>query len=109
MMGLFGNSKRKQADEALFAGNCRVFHREGRQGHARVFIEVLADGDRRMYIANEGVTPAYLNLFYDDWCTRNLSASYVFADFDSAIAYFTARHDDMAHYVRDSISSKMSF
>lgn len=70
---------------------CRVLHREPLHGGPGVFVEIRAEGDHLVYVSNRGVTPAYLNTPYEQWCRENLLESYVFCTLDSALDYFQKR------------------
>lgn len=103
MFGFFGrsreNTRRRAANEQV--ARCEVFHREPIRGPG-VYVEVRDEGNHLVYVSNRGVTPAYLNTPYDQWCRQELLESYVFASLDSAIDYFQRRRSG---FVPDLVSA----
>lgn len=97
MFGLFENNRAKKAKNWRAANevvsSCRVFYREPLRGPG-VYVEVRGEGDHIVYVSNRGVTPAFLNTPYDQWCREELEESYVFATLDSALDYFQRRASD---------------
>ena len=106
MFGFFGSKGRKW-QPANAPSRCNVFHREPLKGPG-VYVEVRGEGDHLVYVSNRGVTPAYLNTPYDEWCRQELIESYVFASLDSALGYFQRRKGDASLDLVSSIRSSVA-
>ncbi len=72
---------------------CTSYKRESLKNASGIFVEVKQDGTFMVYTSHTGVTPAYNSDPYDIWCRANLVESYVFATVDSALDYFTGKHE----------------
>lgn len=104
MFDFFGSGKRNKGGWPPANALCHVFHREPLKGPG-VYVEVRGEGDHMVYVSNRGVTPAYLNTPYDEWCRQELLESYVFASLDSALAYFQRRQTGTPELVSSIQSS----
>ncbi len=96
MFGFFEsfNRNRQRAAYPATRSNpvkCEVLYREPLQNGPGVFVEIRDEGEHLVYVSNHGITPAYLNTPYEQWCRENLLESYVFATLDSALDYFQRR------------------
>jgi hypothetical protein len=97
MFGFFESFNRNRQRAAFQAAHdhpvkCEVLYREPLHGGPGVFVEIRGEGEHLVYVANHGITPAYLNTPYEQWCRETLLESYVFATLDSALDYFQKRH-----------------
>lgn len=111
MFGFFGT--RQQTKTNGYRGSCpiarcRVFYREPlAQSSLGVYVEVQNEGRHLVYVANRGVTPAYLDTPYDEWCRQQLLESYVFSSLDTAQTYFQRRHGEAAPDLETAVRSQM--
>jgi hypothetical protein len=113
MFGLF-TAKREESHAGYGRhapiARCQVFYRELlSQNSPAVFVEVQEDGRHLVYVSNRGVTPAYMNTPYDEWCRQQLVESYVFASLDTAQSYFQRRRGEDAPDLVSAVRSQMSF
>lgn len=113
MFGLFGARKQERQDGYYGRAPvalCQIFYREPLpQSSPAVYVEVQQDGRHLVYVANRGVTPAYMNTPYDEWCRQQLLESYVFASLDTAQSYFKRRRGDDAPDLVSAVRSQLSF
>jgi len=101
----FLRNRSGRVDPANLEHNCQVFVREEFPGQDNLYVEVHSDGDIKVYLAPEGITPTYISEPYDSWCLQYLEESYVFPSFDRAIAYFAKARADMVPYIQKKQTS----
>lgn len=113
MFGFF--ESKRQSGQGGYHGStpiarCQVFYREPLpQSSPAVYVEVQEDGRHLVYVSNRGVTPAYMNTPYDEWCRQQLVESYVFASLDTAQTYFQRRRGDDAPDIVSAVRGQMAF
>lgn len=87
---------------------CQTFHREIPDEAGGIFIEVMEEGDFKIYISSFGVTPGYISEPYDKWCRKTLQESYVFANIDTARMYFKDRRNEMLFHLSKAAQAHIS-